>query len=120
MMNNLYSKLLTGVGSRKVKLRDTTVTAESHKGTTTAIVKSVYTFVGNTNISKETLNLIERKNNVVNLTKIEIIRKTHIKNVTINIRFLSDDDVLLFNESDANLLIMSDTNILDKLGIEIN
>lgn len=119
MLNDFYNKLLNTPGSRKVTSKGTTVSAETNKSGVSAIVKSKYEFKGATNVNKETMNLIERSSSIVKLTKLEIIRTTNIKDVSITIRFLSDDDVLLFTESDKELLTMSDTFLLSRLGIEI-
>lgn len=119
MLNDFYNKLLNTPGSRKVTSKGSTVSAESNKSGMTAIIKSKYEFKGVTNVNKETMNLLNRTASVVKLTKLEIIRTTNIKDVSIAIRFLSEDDVLLFTESDKELLTMSDTFLLRRLGIEI-
>ena len=119
MLNDFYNKLLNTPGSRTVTNKGVSVTAETNKTSTSAIVKSKYEFKGVTNVNKETISLIDRSAKIIKLTKIEIIRTTNIKDVSIAIRFLSDDDVLLYTETDPNLILMADTKLLLRLGIEI-
>lgn len=118
-MRELYSQLLNGNGSREVTAKDVSVTSELVGKLLSVKVKSVYVFRGSTNIRKETQNLTTRTMNVVKLDKIEITRITNMKNVSISLRFLSNDDVLIFNESDIQLLTMSDHALLGRIGIEV-
>lgn len=118
-MREIYNQLMNGTGSRKVDAKDVSVTTELVGKLLTVKVKSVYTFRGSTNIRKETQNLMTRTSNTVSLDKIEITRTTNLKNVTISLRFLSSDDVLIFNESDVQLLTMSDDILLRKIGVEL-
>lgn len=118
-MQEIYNRLLNGTGSRDVTPKDMTVTSELSGKMPSVIIKAVYTFRGSTNISKETQNLVQRTTNIISLTKIEIIRTTNRKNVSITIRFLNDDDVLIFSETDVNLLTMSDDMLLRKIGVYV-
>ena len=118
-MNNFYQKLGSQRGNRNVVANDYSVTSHVKKGVTSCLIKTTYMFKGSTNVVKETLNLMSRQSNNVELTKIEITRSTSIKNLSINIRFLNDDDVLIFNETDQTLFNMSDDKLLTKLGITI-
>lgn len=116
-MQEIYNRLLNGSGSRDVIVKDMSVISELSGKMPSVVIKSVYQFKGSTNITKETQNLVQRTTNVVKLTKIEIVRTTNRKNVAIAIRFLNDDDVLIFSESDVNLLTMSDDMLLRKIGV---
>lgn len=118
-MNTFYQQLTNGSGSREVIAAGTTVTTDVKKSVTSTNVKTTYTFKGATNISKETRNLVLRTTNLVSLTKIEIVRQMNVKNVSINVRFLNDDDVLIHSETDVNLLLLSDHVLLSRLGIQI-
>lgn len=118
-MNEFYQQLTNGSGSREVIATGTSISTEVNKSTTSCIMKTTYAFKGNSNISKETRNLIERTSNYIRLTKIEIVRQTNVKNVSINVRFLNDDDILINSETDVNLLLMSDHVLLSRLGIQI-
>ena len=118
-MLELYKQLSSNSGSREVELKDTTVTTSMVNRLMTVKIKSLYVFRGSTNIRKDTQNLIQRTTTAVKLEKIEIIRTTNIKNVTISIRFLSMEDVLIFNESDNQILNMADETLLRKIGIEV-
>ena len=118
-MKDFYDKLLRGSGSRVVNPDGVSVASDTIKGVTTVHVKSRYVFKGATNVNKETMNLLDRTRDVVKLTKLEIIRTTTTKAVSITIRFLSNDDVLIYTESDKNLLTMSDKELLSKLSIDL-
>jgi hypothetical protein len=118
-MSSFYQQLTNGNGSRDVLADDFTVTSEVKKSIASCTIKSTYLFKGSSKVTKETRNLVERTSSLITLTKIEIIRYTNVKNVSINIRFLNDDNVLLFSETDSNLLVMSDHTLLNKLGIYI-
>lgn len=116
-MKEIYERLQNGSGSREVSVTEYTVTAELIGKLPTSTIKAVYVFNGNTNIGKETEDLIRRSRSVVQLDKIEITRKVNRKNVSISVRFLSDKGVLLMSESDVNLLTMSDDVLLKKIGV---
>lgn len=118
-MREIYTQLLQGNGSRDVSVKDISVTTELVNKLISVKVKSVYEFIGSSNIRKETQNLMTRSNNQVKLEKIEIIRTTNRKNVSISLRFLNSDNVLIFNESDIQLLTMSDDVLLRKIGIDV-
>lgn len=119
-MNNFYSQLMSGTGSKKVKYDGTVVNTESYKDKVITSVKSTYTFIGETNIAKETMSLLDQTRKRAKLKKVEIIRTTHPKDVTIAVRFLSEDDVLIYNEADVQLLSLSDHVLMERLGIEVN
>lgn len=118
-MNDFYDKLLHGSGSRTVTSNGVTVSTDTTKGVTTVHVKSRYAFKGATGVNKETMNLLNRTRDIVKLTKLEITRITSTKDVSITIRFLSGDNVLIYTEVDKNLLTMSDKELLSKLGIDL-
>lgn len=118
-MNDFYTRLLNDDGSREVIPNGFNVETTVKDGKGSCVITTDYEFKGNSNIAKETVNLVQRTNRVIKLTKIQIIRTTNIKNASIAIRFLDDDDVLLYTETDKDLLSMSDSELLKKLNIVI-
>lgn len=118
-MREIYNQLLNGNGSREVTAKDVSVTTELVGKLLSVKVKSLYVFRGSTNIRKETQNLTTRSTNIISLDKIEIIRVTNMKNVSITLRFLDKSDVLIFNESDVQLLAMSDVELLRRIGVDV-
>lgn len=118
-MHEIYNQLLNGNGNREVTAKDVSVTSELVGKLLSVKVKSLYVFRGSTGIRKETQNLTTRTMNTITLDKIEITRITNMKNVSISIRFMNNDDVLIFNESDIQLLTMSDDALLRRLGVYV-
>lgn len=118
-MNDIYAQLLNRGGSREVVNTGVTVVTSTTKSKSSTVVKSHYEFKGSTTILKTSMNLLDARQTTIELSKIEIIRTTNIKEVSIAIRFLSKDDVMLFTETDVKLLTMSDTKLLTSLGIDI-
>lgn len=119
-MNEFYTQLLNGGGNRKVTLISSDVATTNKKGNHSTVISTNYSFMGNTNVTKVTSNLLERTSKTIKLTNINIMRTTDIKNVSIDIRFTSDANVILYTESDKTLVAMSDTEILQRLGITIS
>lgn len=119
-MREIYVKLLDGRGvSRQVDNKDTKVTTELVNKLLTVTIKATYVFRGDSGIRKTTQNLINRTTNVVTLDKIEISRVTNSSSTTISVRFLSEDDVLIFTETDTNLLLLPDKVLLSRIGLTI-
>lgn len=119
-MREIYNKLLDGRGvSRDVDHSDTKVTTELVGKLLTVGIKTVYVFRGDSGISKTTQNLLNGTTNRVVLDKIEITRVTNSSSTTIAMRFLSEDDVLIFTETDTNLLLFPDKVLLSKIGLTI-